>query len=37
MMMLADSDGWELFTDNREPFRAETLAVFERLEAALRT
>jgi hypothetical protein len=33
MMMLADSDGWELFTDNRDTFRAETLAAFERLEA----
>jgi hypothetical protein len=37
MMMLADSDGWELFTGNREPFRAETLAVFDRLGAALQT
>jgi hypothetical protein len=37
MMMLADNDGWELFTDNREPFRAETLAVFDRLGAALQT
>jgi hypothetical protein len=34
MMMLADNDGWELFNAaNRDAFRAETLAVFDRLEA----
>ena len=38
MMMLADNDGWELFNaETQAAFRAETLAVFERLEAALQT
>ena len=33
MLMLADSDGWELFSENCEPFRQETRAVFDRLAA----
>jgi len=38
MMMLADNDGWELFNaETQAAFRAETLAVFARLEAVLET
>ena len=38
MMMLVDSDGWELFRQPiRERYRQETLAVFERLESIVAT
>ena len=32
VMMLADNEGWSMFTSDREKQRSETLEVYERIE-----